>query len=49
MNGALPERTRTYLQDGAQNGNRNNELLDAACQFRAARYSEFEAVEQLVQ
>jgi RecA-family ATPase len=48
MNGVLPERTNTYLRDGAQNGNRNNELLEAACQFRDARYSEHEAIEQLV-
>ena len=48
MNGALPERTRTYLQHGAQNGQRNDELLQAACQFRDARYSESEAVEQLM-
>src|SRR5260370_6627479 len=48
MNGALPERTCTYLRDGAQNGQRNDELLQAAIQFRDARYSESEAVEQLV-
>src|SRR5258708_33328843 len=48
MNGALPERTRTYLQTGAQNGSRNDELLHAACQFRDAGYSEICASEQLV-
>lgn len=48
MNGALPERTRTYLRDGAQNGQRNDELLHAACQFRDARYSESAAIDQLV-
>jgi RecA-family ATPase len=48
MKGALPERTLTYLQNGAQNGSRNDELLAAACQFRDARYSESEAVEQLM-
>ena len=45
---ALPERTIVYLRGGAQKGNRNDELLHAACQFRDARYSESEAIEQLV-
>jgi RecA-family ATPase len=46
--GTLPERTLVYLRDGAQKGNRNDELLHAACQFRDARYSESEAIKQLV-
>lgn len=45
--GTLPERTLVYLRDGAQKGNRNDELLHAACQFRDARHSESEAIEQL--
>ncbi len=47
MNRELPPRTLTYLQNGAQKGNRNAELLAAACQLRDARYSEAEATAQL--
>jgi RecA-family ATPase len=45
--GVLPERTKIYLANGAQKGNRNDELLNAACQFRDAGYSEHEAAAQL--
>jgi RecA-family ATPase len=48
MNGNLPARTLAYLQNGAQKGNRNEELMAAACQLRDADYSEAEAIEKLI-
>jgi RecA-family ATPase len=44
----LPKVTQDYLANGASNGNRNNALLDAACQFRDARYSIDQAIKELV-
>lgn len=44
---ALPDRTVAYLQNGAQKGNRNEELLQAACQFRDAGCTEAEAIREL--
>jgi hypothetical protein len=44
---ALPDRTLAYLQNGAQKGNRNEELLQAACQFRDAGRTETEAIREL--
>ena len=44
----VPARTLAYLEHGAPKGSRNDELLNAACQFRDAGYSEAEAIEKLI-
>jgi RecA-family ATPase len=44
----LPQRTLDYLARGADEGRRNAELFDAACQFRDAGISTDEAEQQLV-
>ena len=36
----LPQRTLDYLEHGAPKGQRNNELFEAACQFRDAGHPE---------
>lgn len=43
----LPKRTLNYLANGAQPGNRHNELLAAACQFRDAGAQVHEALSEL--
>ena len=45
---ALPKRTQTYLAHGASEGQRNAELLAAACQCRDAGMSESEVEHTLV-
>ena len=44
----LPQRTLDYLANGADEGRRNAELFDAACQFRDADFHIEEAEAQLV-
>jgi RecA-family ATPase len=45
----IPKSTQDYLDYGASKGNRNNALLNAACQLRDARFSQDEAIRILVQ
>ncbi len=45
---SLPARTREYLARGAPEGTRNEELFDAACQFRDAGHSQEATEAQLV-
>ena len=44
----LPQRTLDYLAHGADEGRRNAELFDAACQFRDAGIAADEAETQLI-
>jgi AAA domain len=44
----LPQVTQDYLAHGAPEGQRNKALFDAAVQFRDARYSFQEAIDQLL-
>ena len=39
----LPQRTRDYLEHGKQEGERNDELFAAACQFRDAGFTQDDA------
>lgn len=48
IKGKLPARTIAYLDAGALKGNRNQELFEAAGQFRDAGYSQAETIEKLV-
>ena len=45
---SLPKRTRDYLTNGAPEGQRNEELLQAAAQFRDAGCTQIEAESQLL-
>jgi hypothetical protein len=44
----LPARTEHYLNSGAYNGSRNQELFAAACQMRDAGYSQSDTERELV-
>jgi RecA-family ATPase len=45
----IPNTTKTYLQNGATNGSRNQSLFDAACQMRDAGHSQQEVQMALIQ
>lgn len=46
--GRLPCRTREYLERGAEEGSRNSQLFEAACQFRDAMIEAAEAEQALI-
>lgn len=48
LSSRLPQRTVTYLRSGAPEGSRNEELFDAACQFRDSGHAADECEEQLL-
>ena len=43
----IPRVTQDYLDNGAAKGNRNNALMDAACQLRDARFNQADATRML--